>query len=58
MSTAGATAERQMADHLAALSDGVMPPGGMELQRMGWLEFALNPLPDLDRTVGLPASYA
>jgi aclacinomycin oxidase len=47
VSTAGAQAERQMAEHIAAVSEGVVPPSGMEVQRMGWLEFALNPLPDL-----------
>jgi FAD/FMN-containing dehydrogenase len=47
VSTAGAEAERQMTDHLAAVSEGAKAPSGMELERMGWLEFALNPLPDL-----------
>jgi len=43
VSTAGAAAERQIDDHLAAL--GVT--GGREVQRMSWLDFALNPFPDL-----------
>jgi FAD/FMN-containing dehydrogenase len=47
VSTAGAGAERQVAEHLAALSDGLRPPGGRELTRMSWLEFALNPMPEL-----------
>jgi aclacinomycin oxidase len=49
VSTAGAAAERQMADHLAALGEGIDAAPAMELQvaRMSWLEFALNPLPDL-----------
>jgi len=47
VSTVGAAAEGQIADHLASVSDGVLPPSGIELQRMPWLEFALNPLPDL-----------
>src|SRR5436305_8270882 len=47
VSTAGAAAERQMDDHLAALSAGGIAPHGRELARMPWLEFALNPLPDL-----------
>jgi hypothetical protein len=47
VSTAGAAAERQFDDHLAALGDGVVAPAGRELTRMSWLEFALNPLPDL-----------
>ena len=47
VSTAGAAAERQMDDHLAALSEGGIAPQSRELARMSWLEFALNPLPDL-----------
>ncbi|MPZ21639.1 MAG: FAD-binding protein [Luteitalea sp.] len=47
LSTAGAAAERQVDDHLAALSEGVSAPNGRELARMSWLEFALNPFPDL-----------
>jgi FAD binding domain/Berberine and berberine like len=47
VSTAGAAAERQMDDHLAALGEGIGAPQGRELARMSWLEFALNPFPDL-----------
>jgi aclacinomycin oxidase len=47
VSTAGAAAERQMHDFLAALADGVGAPTESELTRMGWLDFALAPLPDL-----------
>jgi FAD/FMN-containing dehydrogenase len=47
VSTAGAAAERQFDEHLAALADGVGAPAGRERARMSWLEFALNPLPDL-----------
>jgi hypothetical protein len=47
VSTAGASADRQVDDHLAVLSDGIIAPHGRELARMSWLEFALNPLPDL-----------
>jgi hypothetical protein len=47
VSTAGAPAERQIEDHLAALSQGIAAPHGREVTRMSWLEFALNPLPDL-----------
>ena len=46
LSTAGADAERQGDDHLAAVGEGVSAPSG-ELARMSWLEFALNPFPDL-----------
>jgi hypothetical protein len=47
VSTAGADAERQVDDHLAALGAGLRAPTGKEITRMSWLEFALNPLPDL-----------
>jgi aclacinomycin oxidase len=47
LSTAGAAAERQVEDHLAALGEGIAAPGGCELARMSWLEFALDPFPDL-----------
>jgi aclacinomycin oxidase len=47
VSTAGAAAERQADDYLAALVKGVVPRPARELARMSWLEFALNPLPDL-----------
>ncbi|MDQ6769884.1 MAG: FAD-binding oxidoreductase [Gemmatimonadota bacterium] len=47
VSTAGAAAERQVDDHLAALSEGLGAPKNRELTRMSWLEFALNPFPDL-----------
>jgi aclacinomycin oxidase len=47
VSTAGPAAERQMDEHLAALYQGIAAPSARELVRMSWLEFALNPLPDL-----------
>jgi aclacinomycin oxidase len=47
VTTAGAAAERQIDEHLAALSDGIIPPSGCEVARMSWLEFALNPFPDM-----------
>jgi hypothetical protein len=47
VTTAGTAAERQIADHLAALSEGVIAPHGREVARMSWLEFSLNPFPDL-----------
>ena len=47
VSTAGATVERQVDDHLEALSEGIGAPQGRELARMSWLDFALNPFPDL-----------
>lgn len=50
VSTAGTerqAAERLVNDHLTALSEGGDAPKGLELARMSWLEFALNPFPDL-----------
>lgn len=47
VSTAGGGAEPQVDGHLAALSEGIVAPHGRELARMSWLEFALNPFPDL-----------
>ena len=47
VSTAGDGAERQIEEHLAALGAGVGAPAAKEVARMGWLDFALNPLPDL-----------
>jgi aclacinomycin oxidase len=47
VSTAGHAAERQMAEHLAALGEGLRAPDGLALDRMSWLGFALNPFPDL-----------
>jgi hypothetical protein len=47
VSSAGDGAERQMHDYLNALSDGTFAPRLQEPSRMSWLEFALDPLPDL-----------
>lgn len=47
VSTAGDDAGRQARAYLAALSEGVPAPGEPELARMPWLDFALNPFPDL-----------
>jgi len=47
VSTAGNGAERDAHAYLAALSTGIRAPEVRELTRMAWLEFALNPFPDL-----------
>jgi len=47
VSTAGATAERQWEEHVAELREGISAPTGREMAQMPWLDFALNPLPDL-----------
>ena len=46
MSTA-ADAGQQLMDHLGALSEGIVAPKPAEMARMSWLEFALNPFPDM-----------
>jgi len=47
VSTAGDAAARQADDFLAALGEGTVAATNIERARMSWLEFALNPLPDL-----------
>ena len=47
LSTAGTAAERQIDDYISAVSEGISGPKGRELVTMSWLEFALNPFPDL-----------
>ena len=47
VSTAGDGAERQIEAHLRALAEGIAAPTANELARMSWLEFALNPFPDM-----------
>jgi FAD binding domain-containing protein/berberine-like enzyme len=47
VSTAGTRAERQWDDFVAAVGEGVTKSQGRERAVMSWLEFALNPLPDL-----------
>jgi aclacinomycin oxidase len=47
VSTAGDEADRQWGAHLDALSQGIGAPAGRERAGMSWLDFALNPLPDL-----------
>ena len=47
VSTAGTGADRQMREYLAALGDGLAAPVIRDSARMSWLEFALDPFPDL-----------
>jgi aclacinomycin oxidase len=47
LSTAGADAERQVGDFLAWIGGGILAPNARQLTRMSWLEFAMNPFPDL-----------
>jgi aclacinomycin oxidase len=47
VSTAGDAADGQWDEHLAALSEGIGAPSGGARDRMSWLDFALNPIPEL-----------
>lgn len=47
VSTAGIAARDQIDDHLSALCEGISAPKDKELAQMSWLEFALDPFPDL-----------
>jgi aclacinomycin oxidase len=47
VTTAGAAAERQITDYLMSLSDGIAAPHMRITAKMSWLDFALNPFPDL-----------
>jgi hypothetical protein len=47
VSTAGTSAERQINEHLAALGQGIHAPAVRDIARMSWLDFALNPLPEM-----------
>jgi aclacinomycin oxidase len=47
VSTAGDGAQQQADEYLAALCDGVVAPQSSPLARLSWLDFALNPFPDL-----------
>ncbi|HEY3112776.1 MAG TPA: FAD-binding oxidoreductase [Gemmatimonadaceae bacterium] len=47
LSSDGAAAERQVNDYLVSISEGIPALHNRELARMSWLDFALNPFPDL-----------
>jgi len=46
-STAGDAAGQQIDDLLAALGEGTVAPGNCQRARHSWLEFALDPFPDM-----------
>ena len=50
LSTADTGAERQIDDYIRTLGEGIIAPHGKEVTRMSWLDFALNPYPDLFAT--------
>jgi len=47
VSTAGDGAVRQIDDFLAALGEGTVAAGNREQAQMSWLQFALDPFPDM-----------
>jgi len=47
LGTAGADARRQVDEFLAAMGEGTVAPSGVDVATMSWLDFALNPFPDL-----------
>jgi len=47
LSTAGVNDQTQIDAYLAALTEGVGGPQSAEVSQMSWLDFALNPFPDL-----------
>lgn len=47
LSTEGALAGGQIDDYVGALSEGITLPRNRQLTKMSWLDFALNPFPDL-----------
>ena len=47
VSTAGDAANHQWDAHLSALSEGIVGPSGGSRERMTWLDFALQPIPEL-----------
>lgn len=46
-STAGDGAHALIEEHIVEISAGIDAPSGLEVTRMSWLDFALNPFPDL-----------
>ncbi len=47
VSTAGSGADQQWDEHVAALSEGVDAASGRGREQLTWLDFALNPIPEL-----------
>jgi hypothetical protein len=45
--SSGAHGEKQIRDYVAALGTGVPAPENLQLATLSWLEFALDPFPDL-----------
>jgi len=47
LTTAAEGADRQIDAYLASLSEGAAPPKNRQVSKLSWLDFALNPFPDL-----------
>jgi aclacinomycin oxidase len=47
LSTEGSTADRQIDDYMTTISEGIPAPLNRQVESMSWLDFALNPFPDL-----------
>jgi FAD binding domain-containing protein/berberine-like enzyme len=47
VSTEGSAAQGQWDDHLSSITEGAPSPRTGDVARMSWLEFALDPIPDL-----------
>ena len=60
MITAGRDSERLLDRHLTAISEGVAAPHTLEVQQSSWLDFALDPFPEVFATqaTGVTASKA
>lgn len=50
LSTAGSEAERLFEEHLSAINECVGVPHTRDVERSSWLDFALNPFPELFKT--------
>jgi len=57
LSTAGDEAERLVGEHLAALTDGVREPDSLDFEPSSWLNFALDPFPELFRATRAGALF-
>jgi aclacinomycin oxidase len=47
LTTAGEGGDRQIDEYLGSLSEGIVAPRNQQVAKLSWLEFALNPFPDL-----------
>ena len=57
LSTAGVEADRLVDEHIAAITRGIGAPHTRSLERTSWVNFALNPFPELFAPVGSGALF-